>query len=203
MYLLVQPLLLPSLLHGRYLPDDLNTFLFPGRPALPLNHETRTAFFLSCISRLPQQAVSVLRSSKLRVKLLQSLFLDQSYWESQGGRLGIDKLIDVIEKRAKVLLTYINAHGIKIITMNDYWEMNVAFPLIFFLWCHGKEHSFDTLDFSLLWYLDILANFSQIYMNSSCLCEMCIFTCVCIPLDSYRVNLYLIVKARYQLWWCK
>uniref|UniRef100_UPI0037E9B85A Golgi-associated kinase 1B n=1 Tax=Semicossyphus pulcher TaxID=241346 RepID=UPI0037E9B85A len=73
---------------------------------------------LEGIKELPEQAVSVLRSRKLREKLLQSLFLDQTYWESQGGRQGIDKLIDVIERRVKVLLTYINAHGIKVITMN-------------------------------------------------------------------------------------
>ncbi|KAM7417221.1 hypothetical protein PAMA_017051 [Pampus argenteus] len=73
---------------------------------------------LEGIKELPEQAVSVLRSRRLREKLLQSLFLDQMYWESQGSRQGIDKLIDVIERRAKVLLTYINAHGIKVITMN-------------------------------------------------------------------------------------
>ncbi|TKS72057.1 Protein FAM198B [Collichthys lucidus] len=73
---------------------------------------------LEGIKELPEHAVSVLKSRRLREKLLQSLFLDQIYWESQGGRQGIDKLIDVIERRAKVLLTYINAHGIKVITMN-------------------------------------------------------------------------------------
>ncbi|XP_034546812.1 Golgi-associated kinase 1B [Notolabrus celidotus] len=73
---------------------------------------------LEGIKELPEQVVSVLRSRKLREKLLQSLFLDQTYWESQGGRQGIDKLIDVIERRVKVLLTYINAHGVKVITMN-------------------------------------------------------------------------------------
>ncbi|XP_032384377.1 Golgi-associated kinase 1B [Etheostoma spectabile] len=73
---------------------------------------------LEGIKELPEQAVSVLKSKRLREKLLQSLFLDQTYWESQGGRQGIDKLIDVIERRAMVLLTYINAHGIKVITMH-------------------------------------------------------------------------------------
>uniref|UniRef100_A0A3Q0QT47 Golgi associated kinase 1B n=1 Tax=Amphilophus citrinellus TaxID=61819 RepID=A0A3Q0QT47_AMPCI len=73
---------------------------------------------LEGIKEFPEQAVSVLRTRKLREKLLQSLFLDQTYWESQGGRQGIDKLIDVIERRAKVLLTYINAHGIQVISMN-------------------------------------------------------------------------------------
>lgn len=73
---------------------------------------------LEGIKELPEQAVSVLKSRRLREKLLQSLFLDQTYWESQGGRQGIDKLIDVIERRASVLLTYINAHGVKVIAMN-------------------------------------------------------------------------------------
>lgn len=73
---------------------------------------------LSFLPRLPEEPLTVLRSRRLREKLLQSLFLDQTYWESQGGRQGIDKLIDVIERRAKVLLTYINAHGIKVVTMN-------------------------------------------------------------------------------------
>ncbi|XP_068449426.1 Golgi-associated kinase 1B [Clinocottus analis] len=73
---------------------------------------------LEGIRELPEQAVLVLKNKRLREKLLQSLFLDQTYWESQGGRQGIDKLIDVIERRAAVLLTYINAHGIKVIAMN-------------------------------------------------------------------------------------
>lgn len=73
---------------------------------------------LEGIKELPEQAVSVLSSMRLRERLLQSLFLDQTYWESQGGRQGIDKLIDVIEKRVKVLLTYINAYGIQAVAMN-------------------------------------------------------------------------------------
>lgn len=84
-----------------------------------------TSLWLSlCLSRLPEQAISVLRSRRLREKLLQSLFLDQTYWESQGSRQGIDKLIDVIERRAKVLLTYINAHGVKVIPMNVWWGLH-------------------------------------------------------------------------------
>lgn len=80
--------------------------------------ETRTSNSLPCLPRLPEQAVSVLRSRRLRERLLQSLFLDQTYWESQGGRPGIDKLIDVVERRARALLTYINAHGIAVAAMN-------------------------------------------------------------------------------------
>uniref|UniRef100_H0Z569 Golgi associated kinase 1B n=1 Tax=Taeniopygia guttata TaxID=59729 RepID=H0Z569_TAEGU len=55
---------------------------------------------LQGINEFPASAVSVLRSQRLREKLLQSLFLDKIYWESQGGRKGIEKLIDVIETRS-------------------------------------------------------------------------------------------------------
>ncbi|KAM5308208.1 Golgi-associated kinase 1B isoform 1-T2 [Glossophaga mutica] len=74
---------------------------------------------LTGIKEFPESAVSVLKSQHLRQKLLQSLFLDKVYWESQGGRQGIEKLIDVIEQRAQILLTYINAHGAKVLPMNE------------------------------------------------------------------------------------
>ncbi|NXR41102.1 F198B protein, partial [Zosterops hypoxanthus] len=74
---------------------------------------------LQGINEFPASAISVLRSHRLREKLLQSLFLDKIYWESQGGRKGIEKLIDVIERRSKILLTYINAHGAKVLPMNE------------------------------------------------------------------------------------
>ncbi|XP_008064765.1 protein FAM198B [Carlito syrichta] len=74
---------------------------------------------LEGIKEFPESAVSILKSQHLRQKLLQSLFLDKVYWESQGGRQGIEKLIDVIEQRAKILITYINAHGAKVLPMNE------------------------------------------------------------------------------------
>lgn len=98
-----------------------------------LNHNINTAiqsngknwWIYLCFSRFPASAVSVLRSQRLREKLLQSLFLDKIYWESQGGRKGIEKLIDVIERRSKILLTYINAHGAKVLPMNE-WNSLVS-----------------------------------------------------------------------------
>ncbi|XP_007530448.2 Golgi-associated kinase 1B isoform X2 [Erinaceus europaeus] len=74
---------------------------------------------LEGIKEFPESAISVLKSQHLRQKLLQSLFLDKVYWESQGGRQGIEKLIDVVEQRAKILLTYINAHGARVLPMNE------------------------------------------------------------------------------------
>ncbi|XP_014837468.1 PREDICTED: protein FAM198B [Poecilia mexicana] len=99
---------------------DLRHLVFTNNKGFFDRNEDNLDFrLLEGIKELPEQAVSVLRNRKLREKLLQSLFLDQMYWESQGGRQGIDKLIDVIERRANILLTYINAHGIKVIPMND------------------------------------------------------------------------------------
>lgn len=144
------------------------------------SYDAKSAFLPSHVCRLPEQAVSVLKSSKLRVKLLQSLFLDQRYWESQGGRQGIDTLIDVIERRAKVLLTYINTHGIKIITMKE-WSTRLLIDDcgIFsdvmvhnILFIHWSSACFR-------WMSE--ANFCQIYMNN-CLVfflGMCIFIQIC------------------------
>ncbi|XP_029297550.1 Golgi-associated kinase 1B [Cottoperca gobio] len=99
--------------------DDPRHLVFTNNKGFFDRNEDNLDFrVLEGIKELPEPAVSVLKSKRLREKLLQSLFLDQTYWESQGGRQGIDKLIDVIKRRADVLLTYINAHGIKVLAMN-------------------------------------------------------------------------------------
>ncbi|CAL1612886.1 unnamed protein product [Knipowitschia caucasica] len=67
---------------------------------------------LEGITQLPAAAVAVLRSGRLRERLLQSLFMDQTFWESRGGRAGIDSLIEVLERRAKALLSYMHTHGL-------------------------------------------------------------------------------------------
>ncbi|XP_068182612.1 Golgi-associated kinase 1B isoform X2 [Antennarius striatus] len=98
---------------------DPRRLVFTNNKAFFDRNEDNLDFrLLDGIKEFPEEAVLVLRSMRLREKLLQSLFLDQTYWESQGGRQGIDKLIDVIERRARVLLTYINAHGIRVTGMN-------------------------------------------------------------------------------------
>ncbi|XP_007897412.2 Golgi-associated kinase 1B, partial [Callorhinchus milii] len=74
---------------------------------------------LEGITEFPESAISVLKNGHLRERLLQSLFLDELFWESQGGRKGIEKLIDVIERRATIFLTYINARGFKVLRMNE------------------------------------------------------------------------------------
>ncbi|XP_053735060.1 Golgi-associated kinase 1B [Synchiropus splendidus] len=108
---------LRNIVHRR---DDPRHLVFTHNKAYFDRNEDNLDFrLLEGIKELPEAAVSVLTSRKLREKLLQSLFLDQTYWESQGGRQGIETLIDVIERRAQVLLTYINAHGVKVVPMNN------------------------------------------------------------------------------------
>ncbi|NXN98820.1 F198B protein, partial [Rhinopomastus cyanomelas] len=99
---------------------DHRHLVFVGNKGFFDRNEDNLDFkILQGINEFPESAVSVLRSQRLHEKLLQSLFLDKIYWESQGGRKGIEKLIDVIERRAKILLTYINAHGAKVLPMNE------------------------------------------------------------------------------------
>ncbi|XP_048032643.1 Golgi-associated kinase 1B [Megalobrama amblycephala] len=108
---------LTHIVHRRHDPHHL--VFFNNKGYFDRDEENLDFKLLEGIKELPDQSVSVLKSQRLREKLLQSLFLDQLYWDSQGGRQGIEKLIDVIERRAKVLLTYINAHGIKVVPMNS------------------------------------------------------------------------------------
>ncbi|XP_694732.3 Golgi-associated kinase 1B isoform X1 [Danio rerio] len=108
---------LTHIIHRRHDPHHL--VFFNNKGYFDRDEDNLDFRLLEGIKELPDQCVSVLMSQRLREKLLQSLFLDQQYWDSQGGRQGIEKLIDVIERRAKVLLTYINAHGIKVVPMNS------------------------------------------------------------------------------------
>ncbi|XP_066504732.1 Golgi-associated kinase 1B [Hoplias malabaricus] len=98
--------------------DPRHLVFFHNKGFFDRDEENLDFKLLEGIKELPDVAVGVLSSQRLREKLLQSLFLDQFFWESQGGRQGVEKLIDVIERRARVLLRYINAHGIKVIPMN-------------------------------------------------------------------------------------
>ncbi|XP_077990285.1 Golgi-associated kinase 1A-like isoform X2 [Glandiceps talaboti] len=70
---------------------------------------------LEGIDEIPQYPISVLKSGKFRESMLQSLYLDKVYWEDQGGRLFMDKLIDITEKRAQKLIMYIEERGINLV----------------------------------------------------------------------------------------
>ncbi|KAK7922643.1 hypothetical protein WMY93_009545 [Mugilogobius chulae] len=106
--------------HLTHREEDPRRLLFThNRGFFDRNEDNLDFRLLEGITVLPAGPVEVLRSGRLREKLLQSLFIDQTFWETQGGRQGIDKLIGVLEKRAKVLLTYITAHGLSLTPMNS------------------------------------------------------------------------------------
>ncbi|XP_048402823.1 Golgi-associated kinase 1B [Stegostoma tigrinum] len=109
-----------SLVHIIYREDDHRHLVFiDNKGYFDRNEDNLNFKVLEGITEFPESAVSVLKNGHLRERLLQSLFIDKLYWESQGGRRGIEKLIDVIEKRAMIFLTYINAHGYKVLPMNE------------------------------------------------------------------------------------
>ncbi|XP_022087326.1 protein FAM198B-like [Acanthaster planci] len=66
-------------------------------------------WILRGINSFPAQAVAMIREGRLRQSLLQSLFSDKGYWEGQGGRPAIEKILDVIDKRGRIFLKYIGS----------------------------------------------------------------------------------------------
>ncbi|XP_072899113.1 Golgi-associated kinase 1B [Hemitrygon akajei] len=109
-----------NLFHILYRERDPRHLVFTDNKGYFDRNEDNLNFkVLEGITEFPESAISILKNGLLRARLLQSLFLDKLYWESQGGRRGIEKLIDVIERRATIFLTYINAHGFKVLPMNE------------------------------------------------------------------------------------
>ncbi|XP_035671673.1 Golgi-associated kinase 1B-like [Branchiostoma floridae] len=74
---------------------------------------------LEGIDVFPKSAVALLKTpGRLRQNLVQSLFTDRLYWEASGGRHGVERLIDVIETRAKALLRHMKEKKIRVAQMN-------------------------------------------------------------------------------------
>lgn len=46
--------------------------------------------------------------------MLESLRLDQELWESQGGTEGLRPLLRTIDRRARILLRYIQEHNLTV-----------------------------------------------------------------------------------------
>ncbi|XP_067417922.1 Golgi-associated kinase 1A [Emydura macquarii macquarii] len=83
-----------------------------GRPHHP---EAKINFrLLEGIDGFPDRAVAVLKSGCLQNMLLKSLYVDQEFWESQGGYQGIRHLLQAIDRRGEILLQYIQEHNLTI-----------------------------------------------------------------------------------------
>ncbi|KAM6103032.1 Golgi-associated kinase 1A [Theristicus caerulescens] len=83
-----------------------------GRPQHP--EEKLNFRLLQGIDSFPAAAVATLRSGRLQSLLLESLRVDRELWESQGGAEGLRPLVQTIDRRARVLLRYIQEHNLTV-----------------------------------------------------------------------------------------
>ncbi|GAB0184353.1 Golgi-associated kinase 1A [Grus japonensis] len=83
-----------------------------GRPQHP--EEKLNFRLLQGIDSFPAAAVATLQSGRLQNLLLESLCVDRELWESQGGAEGLRPLLRTIDRRARVLLRYIQEHNLTV-----------------------------------------------------------------------------------------
>ncbi|NXK04338.1 F198A protein, partial [Herpetotheres cachinnans] len=69
---------------------------------------------LQGIDSFPAAAVATLRSGRLQSLLLESLHVDRELWESQGGAEGLRPLLRTIDRRARILLRYIQERNLTV-----------------------------------------------------------------------------------------
>ncbi|XP_073757490.1 Golgi-associated kinase 1A isoform X1 [Callorhinus ursinus] len=67
---------------------------------------------LEGIAGFPESAVQVLASGCLQNMLLKSLRMDPVFWESQGGKQGLKRVLRTLERRGRVLLEHIRKHNL-------------------------------------------------------------------------------------------
>ncbi|NXR38453.1 F198A protein, partial [Zosterops hypoxanthus] len=105
-------LVLVHILVRRSAPSRLVFIDNAGRPQHP--EENLNFRLLQGIGSFPAAAVARLRSGRWQGLLLESLRLDQELWESQGGAEGLRPLLQTIDKRAQILLRYIQQHNLTV-----------------------------------------------------------------------------------------
>ncbi|XP_016051612.1 PREDICTED: protein FAM198A [Miniopterus natalensis] len=69
---------------------------------------------LEGVDGFPESVVNVLRSGCLQNMLLKSLQMDPVFWESQGGRQGLKKVLQALERRGQILLGRIREHNLTV-----------------------------------------------------------------------------------------
>jgi len=67
---------------------------------------------LEGIAGFPESALQVLASGCLQNMLLKSLWMDPVFWESQGGRQGLKRVLRTLERRGQVLLEHVRKHNL-------------------------------------------------------------------------------------------
>nr|XP_003222246.1 PREDICTED: protein FAM198A [Anolis carolinensis] len=90
--------------------------VFIDNAGRPLHPEAKLNFrLLQGIDGFPKTAVTVLKSGCLQNLLLQSLYVDKEFWESQGGSDGLKDWLHTIDRRGQILLQYIQDHNLTVI----------------------------------------------------------------------------------------
>ncbi|XP_013015832.2 Golgi-associated kinase 1A [Cavia porcellus] len=74
---------------------------------------------LEGIDGFPEAAVQVLASGCLQNLLLKSLQTDLVFWESQGGALGLTRILQTLEQRGRILLGHIRKHNLPLFRDED------------------------------------------------------------------------------------
>ncbi|KAM9231004.1 Golgi-associated kinase 1A [Leptosomus discolor] len=105
-------LVLVHILVRRSSPSRLVFIDNAGRPQQP--EEKLNFRLLQGIDSFPAAAVATLRSGRLQSLLLESLRVDRELWESQGGAEGLRPLLRTIDRRAHILLRYIQKHNLTV-----------------------------------------------------------------------------------------
>ncbi|NWI27639.1 F198A protein, partial [Sula dactylatra] len=105
-------LVLVHILVRRSAPSRLVFIDNAGRPHHP--EEKLNFRLLQGIDSFPAAAVATLQSGRLQSLLLESLRVDRELWESQGGAEGLRPLLRTIDRRARVLLRYIQERNLTV-----------------------------------------------------------------------------------------
>ncbi|NWY70098.1 F198A protein, partial [Erithacus rubecula] len=105
-------LVLVHILVRRSAPSRLVFIDNAGRPQHP--EEKLNFRLLQGIESFPAAAVATLRSGRLQSLLLRSLRLDRELWDSQGGAQGLSPLLQIIDRRAQILLRHIQEHNLTV-----------------------------------------------------------------------------------------
>ncbi|XP_019489545.1 PREDICTED: protein FAM198A isoform X1 [Hipposideros armiger] len=74
---------------------------------------------LEGIDGFPESVVKVLASGCLQNMMLKSLQMDPVFWESQGGRQGLEQVLQTLERRGQVLLGHIRKQNMTLFRDED------------------------------------------------------------------------------------
>ncbi|XP_077159353.1 Golgi-associated kinase 1A isoform X2 [Paroedura picta] len=105
-----------ALVHILIRSSEPSRLVFIDNAGRPLHPEAKLNFrLLQGIDGFPETAVTVLRSGCLQNLLLQSLYVDEEFWGSQGGIEGLRPWLQTLDRRGQILLRYIQEHNLTVI----------------------------------------------------------------------------------------